>query len=101
VAAGIADEATIQLAYCIGVPEPVSILVDTKGSGKIADEKIEALVREYFDLTPAGIIRCLHLRRPIFRKTAAYGHFGRTEPEFTWEITDKAEILKKAAEKLA
>lgn len=101
VAAGIADEATIQLAYCIGVPEPVSILVDTKGSGKIADEKIEALVREYFDLTPAGIIKSLHLRRPIFRKTAAYGHFGRTEPEFTWEITDKAEILKKAAEKLA
>jgi S-adenosylmethionine synthetase len=97
VAAGLAERALVQLAYAIGVADPVSVLVDTSGTGKIADEKIVELVREHFKLTPRGIIETLDLRRPIYRKTAAFGHFGRTEPEFTWERTDKAAALKAAA----
>ncbi len=96
VAAGIADRAELQIAYAIGVPEPVSILVNTSNTGKIPDSEIEKLVRKNFDLTPAAIIKKLNLRRPIFKKTAAYGHFGRNLPEFTWEKTDMAEKLKKA-----
>ena len=97
VAAGLADRCEVQLAYAIGVAEPVSILVDTRGTGKIAEDKIADLVRAHFKLTPSGIIESLNLRRPIFRKTAAYGHFGRNEPEFTWERTDKADALRSAA----
>jgi S-adenosylmethionine synthetase len=97
VAAGIADRVEIQFAYAIGVPEPVSVLVDTFGTGKIAAEKIVKLVRKNFNLTPKGIIEYLNLRRPIFKKTAAYGHFGRNDPDFTWEKTDKADTLKKEA----
>ena len=97
VAAGIADRLEVQIAYAIGVPEPVSIYVDAFGTGKIADAKIVSLIRENFSLTPKSIIETLDLRRPIYRKTAAYGHFGRTEEEFTWERTDKADILRKAA----
>ncbi|CAN5874024.1 methionine adenosyltransferase [soil metagenome] len=94
VAAGLADRATVQLAYAIGVAEPVSVLVDTDDTGQIPDEKIGQMVRANFDLTPRGIIETLDLRRPIYRKTAAFGHFGRTEPEFTWERTDKANALR-------
>ncbi|MBI5409764.1 MAG: methionine adenosyltransferase [Nitrospirae bacterium] len=97
VAAGLAERAEIQIAYAIGVPEPVSILVSTGNTGKIPDIEIEKLVKKYFDLRPAAIIKKLNLRRPIFRKTAAYGHFGRNLPEFTWEKTDMADTLKKAA----
>jgi S-adenosylmethionine synthetase len=97
VAAGLADRCEVQLAYAIGVAEPVSVLVDTRGTGKIDEDRISDLVREHFKLTPNGIIESLDLRRPIYRKTAAYGHFGRNEPEFTWERTDKADALKKAA----
>jgi S-adenosylmethionine synthetase len=97
VAAGLADRAEVQLAYAIGVAEPVSVLVDTFGTGKLSEDKIEELVRKHFKLTPKGIIESLNLRRPIYKKTAAYGHFGRTEPEFTWEATDKAEALRSAA----
>ena len=97
VAAGLADRCEVQLAYAIGVAEPVSIRVDTRGTGKIAEDKIADLVRAHFKLTPSGIIESLNLRRPIFRKTAAYGHFGRNEPEFTWERTDKADALRSAA----
>ena len=97
VAAGIADECEVQLAYAIGVADPVSIYVDTFGTGKIEQSKLVELVREHFQMTPRGIIESLQLRRPIFRKTAAYGHFGRTEPEFTWEATDKAAALRAAA----
>ncbi len=97
VAAGLADRALVQLAYAIGVADPVSILVDTSGTGKIADEKIVDLARRHFQLTPLGIIESLDLRKPIYRKTAAFGHFGRTEPEFTWERTDKAGALKADA----
>jgi len=97
VAAGIMEKCEVQLAYAIGVAEPVSVLVDSFGTRKIDQEKIQKLVREHFDLRPYGIIKTLDLRRPIFRKTAAYGHFGRQLPEFTWEKTDKAEALKKAA----
>jgi len=97
VAAGLADRAELQIAYAIGVPDPVSILVNTANTGKIPDTEIEKLVRKYFNLRPAAIIKKLNLRRPIFRKTAAYGHFGRNLPEFTWEKTDMAETLKKAA----
>jgi S-adenosylmethionine synthetase len=100
VAAGLADRAEVQLAYAIGVAEPVSVLVDTFGTGKISEEKIEELVRENFKLTPKGIIESLKLRRPIYKKTAAYGHFGRKDPDFTWEATDKAAALKEAAQKL-
>jgi len=97
VAAGIADRVQVQIAYAIGVPEPVSVLAETYGTGKIPQEKIEKLIRENFLLTPQGMIDTLNLRRPIFRKTAAYGHFGRNDPDFTWENTDKADTLKKAA----
>ena len=96
VAAGLADRAMVQLAYAIGVADPVSVLVDTFGTGRIADEKIVELVRGTFQLTPRGIMESLDLRRPIYRKTAAFGHFGRTEPEFTWERTDKAAALRTA-----
>ena len=97
VAAGLADRCTVQLAYAIGVAEPVSVLVDTDGTGQIEDEKISELVRGHFKLTPRGIIETLDLRRPIYKKTAAFGHFGRTEPEFTWERTDKANALRADA----
>src|SRR5512139_2546412 len=97
VAAGIATECEVQLAYAIGVPEPVSIHVDDFGTGKISHEKLVDLIRKNFDMTPKGIIKTLNLRRPIYKKTAAYGHFGRNEPEFTWEKTDKAAKLKKDA----
>ncbi len=97
VAAGLASRAEIQFAYAIGVPEPVSVLVDTFGTGKVPDKNIETIINKNFDLTPAGIIKKLNLRRPIYKKTAAYGHFGRSEPGFTWEKTDMAETLKKAA----
>jgi S-adenosylmethionine synthetase len=97
VAAGLATKVLVQLAYAIGVAEPVSVLVDTSGTGKVSDEKLSELVRQHFDLTPKAIISQLDLRRPIYRKTAAFGHFGRSEPEFTWERTDKAAALKAAA----
>jgi S-adenosylmethionine synthetase len=97
VAAGIADRCEVQLAYAIGVAEPVSVLIDTRGTSKIEESKLSDIVRENFKLTPSGIIESLNLRRPIFKKTAAYGHFGRTEPEFTWERTDKADALRRAA----
>lgn len=97
IAAGIADRVQVQIAYAIGVPEPVSVLAETYGTGKIPQEKIERLIRENFLLTPQGMIDTLSLRRPIFRKTAAYGHFGRNDPDFTWEKTDKADTLRKAA----
>jgi S-adenosylmethionine synthetase len=97
VAAGLADKVEVQLAYAIGVAEPVSVLVDTFGTGKISSAKITELVRKNFLLTPKGIIDGLNLRRPIYRKTAAYGHFGRNEPDFTWEATDKAATLAEQA----
>jgi S-adenosylmethionine synthetase len=97
VAAGIAPKCEIQLAYAIGVPQPVSVFVDTFGTGKITDSEIAKLIQNNFDMTPKGIIDKLILRRPIYRKTAAYGHFGRTEEEFTWEKTDVAAAIKKAA----
>ena len=90
VAAGLADRCEVQLAYAIGVAEPVSVLVDTFGTGKVDDAIISDLVRANFKLTPKGIIESLNLRRPIYRKTAAYGHFGRNDTDFTWEATDKA-----------
>jgi S-adenosylmethionine synthetase len=97
VAAGLADRCLVQLAYAIGVAEPVSVLIDSYGTGKIGDEKISDIVRNHFKLTPKGIIETLNLRRPIYKKTAAFGHFGRTEPEFTWEKTDKAEAMRADA----
>jgi len=97
VAAGLADRVEVQVAYAIGVAHPLSVNVETFGTAKISDEKISALVNEYFDLRPGAIIRDLDLRRPIYRKTAAYGHFGRDDIEFPWEKTDKAAALKKAA----
>lgn len=97
VAAGIADRCEIQLAYAIGVAEPVSIFVDTFGTGRISDEEITKLIRRHFDLRPDGIISMLNLARPIYRKAAAYGHFGRHDVEFPWESTDKAAILRKEA----
>jgi S-adenosylmethionine synthetase len=96
VAAGLADRCSLQLAYAIGVAEPVSVLVRSFGTGKVSDAELERKVKSVFDLTPAGMIERLNLRRPIFRKTAAYGHFGRSEPEFTWEKTDRTEELVKA-----
>ena len=96
VASGLCDRVEVQIAYAIGVAEPVSIMVDTNGTGKVSDKKLTDLVREHFDLTPKGLIEHLKLRRPIFRKTAAYGHFGRTEPTFTWEKTDKARTLARS-----
>ncbi len=97
VAAGLADRVEVQVAYAIGVAHPLSVNVETFGTAKISDEKISALVGEYFDLRPGAIIRDLDLRRPIYRKTAAYGHFGRDDIQFPWEKTDKADALKKAA----
>jgi S-adenosylmethionine synthetase len=99
VAAGLAERCTVQLAYAIGVAEPVSVLVDAHDTATISEEKISDLVRAHFKLTPRGIIETLDLRRPIYRKTAAFGHFGRTEPEFTWERTDKANALRADAGK--
>jgi len=99
VAAGLADRCEIQLAYAIGVAEPVSIMVDTYGTSKIDDAKLTKMIRQYFDLTPHGIINMLKLRQPIYRKTAAYGHFGREEEGFPWEKTDVADKLKSAAKK--
>jgi len=97
VAAGLAERCLVQLAYAIGIADPVSVLIDTSGTGRVGEDKIASLVRDAFDLTPRGIIRDLKLRRPIYRKTAAYGHFGRSEDGFTWEQTDKAEALRAAA----
>ncbi|MGI9278535.1 MAG: methionine adenosyltransferase [Endozoicomonas sp.] len=97
VAAGLADKCEIQVSYAIGVAEPTSISIDTFGTGKIADAKIEELVRENFDLRPKGLVDMLDLKRPIYRATAAYGHFGREEEEFSWERTDKADALRSAA----
>jgi len=97
VAAGLADRCTVQLAYAIGVAEPVSVLIDTDDTGTIPDDRISDIVRANFKLTPRGIIETLDLRRPIYKKTAAFGHFGRTEPEFTWERTDKANSLRADA----
>ena len=97
VASGLARRAEVQLAYAIGVAEPVSVMVDTFETGMIPDEQMTDLVRALFSLTPRGIIESLDLRRPIYRRTAAYGHFGRSEPTFTWERSDKAEALRKAA----
>ncbi len=98
VAAGLADECEIQLAYAIGVAYPVSVRVESFGTAKIDEERIEKLVKENFDLRPAGIIKMLDLRRPIYKATSAYGHFGRTDADFSWERTDKADALRKAAE---
>jgi S-adenosylmethionine synthetase len=100
VAAGLCEKCEVQLAYAIGVAEPVSVMVDSSGTGRIPDEEMQTLVRTHFELTPAGIIKSLDLRRPIYRKTAAYGHFGRPDPDFTWEKTDKAEALRQDAGKL-
>ena len=97
VASGLARKVEVQLAYAIGVADPVSIMVDTFGSGKVGERKLSELIREHFPLTPKGIIAHLDLRKPIYKKTAAYGHFGRNEPTFTWEKTDKADELRKAA----
>lgn len=95
VAAGACDKATIQISYAIGIPHPISIMVDTHGSGKVEEKKIEECVKELFDLSPRGIIKSLNLLRPIYRKTAAYGHFGREDDDFTWEKTDRVEDIKK------
>jgi len=97
VAAALADKCEVQIAYAIGVAQPVSISIDTFGTGKVAEEKLVELVRRHFDLRPAGIIRMLDLRRPIYKQTAAYGHFGRTDLDLPWERTDKAESLKADA----
>ena len=94
VAAGLAKKALIQLSYAIGVAQPTSIMVSTEGTGVVSDERIAQAVREVFDLRPKGIVQMLDLLRPIYRKTAAYGHFGREEPEFTWELTDRVEALR-------
>ena len=97
VAAGLATKAEVQLAYAIGVAEPVSVMVDSFGTATIAEERITEIVRENFKLTPKGIIEALDLRKPVYKATAAYGHFGRTGPGFTWEKTDRADALRKAA----
>ena len=97
VAAGLASKCLVQISYAIGVAQPTSVMVTTYGTGKVSDEKIAELVRAHFDLRPKGIVKMLNLLRPIYRKTAAYGHFGREEPEFTWEATDKAADLRAAA----
>jgi len=98
VASGLAERAEVQLAYAIGVAEPVSVMVNTFGTGKVEDQRLGEIVRENFQLTPAGMIKQLDLRRPIYRKTAAFGHFGRTEETFTWEKTDRAEALRESAQ---
>ncbi|MBI5711304.1 MAG: methionine adenosyltransferase [Candidatus Eisenbacteria bacterium] len=97
VASGLVDRCEVQIAYAIGVPEPVSIMVDSKGTGRVSEEKLTRLVRRHFDLRPLALIKALNLRRPIYRLTAAYGHFGRTEPSFTWERTGKARLLARDA----
>jgi S-adenosylmethionine synthetase len=97
VAAGLAERAQVQVAYAIGVADPVSIMVETFGTGKVPRAKLEEMVRRHFDFTPAGIIKYLNLRRPIYKKTAAFGHFGRSEPEFTWERTDRVKDLRDDA----
>jgi S-adenosylmethionine synthetase len=96
VAAGLASKCTVQLAYAIGVAEPVSVMIDTHTTGKVHGSVLEPLVRKIFPLTPKGIIEYLKLRKPIFAKTAAYGHFGRNDKDFTWEAVNKAQELKKA-----
>ena len=96
VAAGLAERCEIQISYAIGVSEPTSISIDTMGTGKLPNHEISALVREHFDLRPSGLIEMLDLRRPIYRPTAVYGHFGRELENFTWEKTDRAEALSKA-----
>jgi S-adenosylmethionine synthetase len=96
VASGLCDRCEVQIAYAIGVREPVSVMVDSNGTGKVSDEKLTNLVRKHFDLTPKGLIDHLKLRRPIYRATAAYGHFGRSEASFTWERTDRARILARS-----
>ena len=95
VAAGLAKRCEIQLSYAIGVAEPTSVMVDTFGTGKLSDEKLVEIIRKHFELRPAGIIKMLDLRRPIYKKTAAYGHFGRDDNDFTWERTDKVDELKE------
>jgi len=100
VAAGLADKCLIHLAYVIGKADPLAIMVDTSGTGKFSEQQFIKLIRDNFELTPQGMIKSLELLRPIYRKTACYGHFGRTEPEFSWEITDKAATLKKQAARL-
>jgi S-adenosylmethionine synthetase len=100
VAAGLADKCQIHLAYVIGRADPLAIMVDTFGTGKLSEAAFVKLIRDNFDLTPHGMIQELDLLRPIYRKTACYGHFGRTEPEFTWESTTKAAALKKQAARL-
>jgi S-adenosylmethionine synthetase len=97
VAAGLAERCQVQVAYAIGVADPVSIMVDTFGTGKLSNRQLESMIRRHFDLTPVGIIKYLDLRRPLYRKTAAYGHFGRTEPEFTWERVDRVKDLRDDA----
>jgi S-adenosylmethionine synthetase len=97
VAAHLADKCEVQLAYAIGVPEPVSVMVDTLGTGKVPDELLCTMVRKHFELTPAGILKALDLRRPIYKQTAVYGHFGRSEPDFTWERIDRADVLSREA----
>ena len=97
VAAGLAERCQVQVAYAIGVADPVSVMVDTFGTGKLPESRLQEMIRRHFDLTPAGIIKYLNLRRPIYKKTAAYGHFGRNEPEFTWERTDRAKDLREDA----
>jgi S-adenosylmethionine synthetase len=96
VAAGLADRCEIQVSYAIGVAEPTSIAIDSFGTGRLSDDRIADLVREHFDLRPKGLVAMLDLKRPIYRKTAAYGHFGREDPDFTWENIDKADALKAA-----
>ena len=95
VAAGLAEKCEIQLSYAIGVAQPTSIMVDTFGTGKVEDDKLVEIIRENFDLRPAGIIKMLDLRRPIYKQTAAYGHFGRNDLDLPWERLDKADMLKK------
>jgi len=97
VGAGLAERAQVQVAYAIGVADPVSVMIDTYGTGKVPTAKLESMVRRHFDLTPAGIIKYLNLRRPIYKKTAAYGHFGRSEPDFTWERLDRVKDLRDDA----
>src|SRR3990172_8355396 len=97
VAAGLAGSCEVQIAYAIGVAQPISIFIDTFGTGKISDERIAGLVKKHFDFRPAAMIELLKIKRPIYRKTAAYGHFGRNDPDFLWERTDVAEVLKKEA----
>jgi S-adenosylmethionine synthetase len=97
VAAGLAERCMVQVAYAIGVVDPVSVMVETFGTGKLPKARLEQLIQRQFDLTPAGIIKYLDLRRPIYRKTAVFGHFGRSEPEFTWERTNRVDDLRKDA----